>query len=49
MDLRIVHERCGSTSSRVLNDNLHYPLPSDIDKPLNSEAAADKIRDYRAD
>jgi hypothetical protein len=32
----------------VLNGNLHYPLPADIDKPLN-EAAADKIRDYRAD
>ena len=31
-----------------LNGHLHYPAPADIDKPLN-EAAADKIRDYRAD
>ena len=32
----------------MLNGHLHYPLPAGIDKPLN-EAAADKIRDYRAD
>ena len=27
------------------NGGLHYPAPSDIDKPLN-EDAPDKIRDY---
>jgi hypothetical protein len=37
-----------AASNPVLNGNLHYPLPSDVDKPIN-EAAADKIRDYRAD
>ena len=30
------------------NDNLHYPLPSDIDNPLNEDAVG-KIRKYRAD
>ena len=29
-------------------EHLHYPAPADIDKPIN-EAAAVKIRDYRAD
>ena len=32
----------------MLNGNLHYPLSSDVDKPLN-ETVSDKIRDYRAD
>ena len=30
------------------NGTLHYPNPNDIDKSLN-DAAADKIRKYRAD
>ena len=32
----------------MLIKNLHYPLPSDIDKTLN-EATTDEIRDCRAD
>ena len=46
LDLRITHERWGSTTDPTLDGNLHYP--NDLDKPLN-EAAADKIRKYRAD
>ncbi len=47
LDLRIAHERWGSSSDPTLNGNLHYP--NDIDRSLNNEAAADKIRKYRAD
>lgn len=32
----------------MLNAHLHYPLPADIDQPLN-DAAAEYIRDYRPD
>jgi hypothetical protein len=32
----------------VFNGHLYYPLPADINKPLN-ESVVDKIRDYRAD
>ena len=46
LDLRIVHDRFGSSSDPSLNGNLHYP--NDIDRSIN-EAAADKIRKYRAD
>jgi hypothetical protein len=46
LDLRIAHQRFGSSSDPSLNGHLHYP--SDIDRSLN-EAAADKIRKYRAD
>ena len=46
LDLRIAHERFGSSSDPTLNGHLHYP--DDIDRSLN-EAAADKIRKYRAD
>ena len=46
LDLRIVHERWGSSSNPSLDGHLHYP--SDIDRTLN-EAAADKILQYRAD
>ena len=46
LDLRIAHERFGSSSDPTLNGHLHYP--NDIDRSLN-EAAADKIRKYRAD
>jgi hypothetical protein len=53
LDLRIAQkygssERYGSSSgpSLSLNGNLHYP--NDLDRSLN-EAAADKIRKYRAD
>ena len=46
LDLRIAHERWGSSSDPSINGHLHYP--NDIDRSLN-EAAADKIRKYRAD
>ena len=46
LDLRIAHDRFGSSSDPNLNGKLHYP--QDIDKSLN-EAAVDKIRKYRAD
>ena len=48
LDLRIAHDRFGSSSDPNLNGKLHYPNPNDIDRSLN-EAAADKIRKYRAD
>ncbi len=46
LDLRIVHDRFGSSFDLNLNGHLHYP--NDIDRSLN-EAAADKIRKYRDD
>ena len=46
LDLRIAHERVGSSSDPSINGNLRYP--NDLDRPLN-EAAADEIRLYRAD
>jgi hypothetical protein len=46
LDLRIAHERWGSSTDPTLNGHLHYP--NDLDKPQN-EAAAEKIRKYRAD
>ena len=46
LDLRIAQNRYGSSSDPSLNGHLHYP--NDIDRSLN-EAAADKIRKYRAD
>jgi hypothetical protein len=46
LDLRIAHDRYGSSSDPSLNVHLHYP--NDIDRSLN-ETAADKIRKYRAD
>ena len=46
LDLRIAHDRFGSSSDPSLNGHLHYPM--DIDRSIN-EAAADKIRKYRAD
>ena len=48
LDLRITHERMGSSSNPILNGHLLYPRPTDIDRPLN-EADVDKIRDYHAD
>ena len=46
LDLRVTHERFGSSSDPSINGHLHYP--HDLDGPLN-EAAANKIRQYRAD
>ncbi len=46
LDLRIAHERFGSSSDPSINGHLHYP--NDVDRSLN-EAASDKIRKYRTD
>ncbi len=46
LDLRIDHDRFGSSSESNLDGKLHWS--NDIDKSLN-EAATDKIRKYRAD
>jgi len=48
LDLRIAHDRFGSTSDPTLNGHLHYPNPNDIDRSLD-EAAPDKIRKYPGD
>jgi hypothetical protein len=46
VDLRIDHDRVGSSSDPTLNGHLKYP--NNLDQSLNDEAA-DKIRKYRAD
>jgi hypothetical protein len=46
LDLRIAHDRFGSSSDPSLNGNLHYP--NDIDRSIN-ETVVDKIRKYRVD
>jgi hypothetical protein len=46
LGLRIAHERWGSSSDPSING--HLRCPNDIDRSRN-EAAADKIRKYRAD
>ncbi len=46
LDLRIAHDRWGNSSDPSINGHLRYP--NDIDGSLN-EAAADKMRKYRAD
>ena len=46
LDLRIAHERWGSSSYPNINGHLHYAY--DVDRSLN-ESAADKIRKYRDD
>ncbi len=46
LDLRIAHERVGSSCDPSLNGHLHYP--NNLDGSLN-EAVAEKIRQYRAD
>ena len=46
LDLRIAHDRFGSSSDPSINGHLHYP--NDIDRSLN-EAATHKIRKYRSD
>ncbi len=46
LDLRIAHDRVGSSTDPTLNGHLRYP--NNLDQSLN-EAAADKIRKYRAD
>jgi hypothetical protein len=46
LDLRIAHYRMGSSADPSLNKHLKYP--NNLDQLLN-DAAADKIRKYRAD
>ena len=46
LDLRIAHDRVGSSTDPTLNGHLRYPTI--LDQSLN-DAAADKIRKYRAD
>jgi hypothetical protein len=46
LDLRIAHDRVGSSADPSLNGHLKYP--NNLDQSLN-DAAAEKIRKYRAD
>jgi hypothetical protein len=46
LDLRIAHDRFGSSSDHSLDGNLHYP--NNMDRSL-IEVTDDKIRKYRAD
>jgi hypothetical protein len=46
LDLRIAHDRVGSSTDPNLNGHLKYP--NNLDQSLN-DVAADKIRKYRAD
>ena len=46
LDLRIAHDRFGSSSDPNFNGYLHYP--NDIDRSLN-EVVVDKIRKDRVD
>ena len=46
LDLRIAHDRVGSSTDPTLNGHLRYP--NNLDQSLN-DTAADKIRKYRAD
>jgi len=46
LDLRIAHDRMGSSADPSLNGHLKHP--NNLDQLLN-DAAADKIRKYRAD
>jgi hypothetical protein len=46
VDLRIAHDRVGSSDDPTLNGHLKYP--NNLDQSLN-DAAADKIRKYRVD
>jgi hypothetical protein len=46
LDLRIAHDRVGSSTYPTLNGHLRYP--NKLDQSLN-DTDADKIRKYRAD
>ena len=46
LDLRIAHDRVGSSTDPTLDAQLRYP--NNLDQSLN-DAAADKVRKYRAD
>jgi hypothetical protein len=46
LDLRITHDRVGSSTDPTLNGHLKYP--TNLDQSLN-DATTDKIRKYRSD
>ena len=46
MDLRIAHDRVGSSTDPTLNGHLKYS--NNLDQSLN-DTTADKVRKYRAD
>ena len=46
LDLRITHDRLGSSADPTLNGHLRYP--NNLDRSLN-EAAAEQTRKYRSD
>jgi hypothetical protein len=46
LDLRVTHDRVGSSSDPALNGHLRYP--HNLDQSFN-DATADKLRKYRAD
>jgi hypothetical protein len=46
MDLRITHDRVGSSTDPTLNG--HFKYPNNLDQSLN-DTSAEKIRKYRAD
>ena len=46
LDLRVTHDRVGSSAFSDLNGHLHYP--NNLDQSLN-DTAVDKIRKYHAD
>ncbi len=46
LDLRIAHDRVGSSTDPTLNGHLRYP--NNLDQSLN-DTADDKIRKYRTD
>ncbi len=46
LDLHIAHDRVGSSTDPSINGHLRYP--NNLDQSLN-DAAADKVRKYRAD
>jgi hypothetical protein len=46
MDLRITHDRVGSSIDPTLNGHVRYP--NKLDQSLN-DSTTDKIRKYRAD
>jgi hypothetical protein len=46
LDLRVAHDRIGSSTDPTLNGQLRYP--DNLDQSLN-DGAADKVHKYRAD
>jgi len=46
LDLRIAHDRVGSSTDPTLNGQIRYP--NNLDQSLN-DTAADKVRKYRTD